>query len=48
MKKKKRLLLGGIMSLMLALVMAMPVSANAEISQTDVASIGDEGYATLQ
>ena len=33
---------------MMAFVMAMPVSANAEISQTDVASIGDEGYATLQ
>ena len=48
MKRKNRIVLCGILAVMMAFVMAMPVSANAEISQTDVASIGDEGYATLQ
>ncbi len=48
MKRKNRIVLCGILAMMMAFVMAMPVSANAEISQTDVASIGDKGYATLQ
>lgn len=48
MKRKNRIVLCRILAVMMAFVMAMPVSANAEISQTDVASIGDEGYATLQ
>lgn len=48
MKRKNRIVLCGILAVMMAFVMAMPVSANAEILQTDVASIGDEGYATLQ
>lgn len=48
MKRKNRIALCRILAVMMAFVMAMPVSANAEISQTDVASIGDEGYATLQ
>lgn len=48
MKRKNRIVLCGILAVMMAFVMAMPVSANAEISQTDVASIGDKGYATLQ
>ena len=48
MKRKNRIVLCGILAVMMAFVMAMPVSANAEILQTDVAAIGDEGYATLQ
>ena len=46
MKKKKRLLLGGIMSLMLALVMAMPmpmsVSAASNVTVTTGTELADE------
>lgn len=48
MKRKNRIALCGILAVMMAFVMAMPVSANTEISEKYVASIGDKGYATLQ
>ncbi len=47
MKKKSRIVLCGIMTLIMAFVMAMPVSVSAAVSDDDVAKIGDTGYATL-
>ena len=48
MKKKSRIVLCGIMTLIMAFVMAMPVSVSAAVSDDDVAKIGDTGYSTLQ
>ena len=47
MKKKRRMMLCGIMILIMALAMAMPVSVSAEVDDNDVARIGDQGYDTL-
>ena len=47
MKKKSRIVLCGIMTLIMAFVMAMPVSVSAAVSDDDVAKIGDTVYATL-
>lgn len=47
MKKKSKIILCGIMTLIMAFVMAMPVSVSAVVNDDDVARIGDTGYATL-
>ncbi len=47
MKKKRRIVLCSIMTLVMALVMAMPISASAVVDANDTVRIGNEGYATL-
>ncbi len=47
MKKKSKIILCGIMTLIMAFVMAMPVSVSAVVNDDDVARIEDTGYATL-
>ena len=47
MKKKRRIVLCSIMTLVMALVMAMPISASADVGESDVARIGDTGYTTV-
>lgn len=48
MKKKSKIILCGIMTLIMAFVMAMPVSVSAVVNDDDVARIGDTRYATLK
>ena len=47
MKTKRRIFLCCLMTLLMAFVMAVPMSASAAVSETDVVKIGDTGYATL-
>lgn len=48
MKGKRRIFLCCLMTLLMAFVMAMPMSASADVGDTDVAKIGDTGYGTLE
>ena len=48
MKKKRRIALWGIMTLIMALAAAMPMGAGAAVNDSDVAKIGETGYSTLQ
>ena len=47
MKKKRKIMLCGIMTLIMALVMAMSISASAAEEGT-VATVGDNEYETVQ